>query len=192
MQNFWASYPFFWCSPHPSPLPFGLPVWSPEEGLQTKRTCFVISPRDEIEVHQPVGFTDCSFGLFWRRLRHVPFSHPFRGSVSPVIVASPRDFSLAPSTLGHSQLPQLPRHASRTAGQGCRGRGSVQQSLPTKASGKRGKRCWGRVRLIIVLGWASSQAVVGDMLCWTLGENRVKSVFMSELDVALGRYGNIV
>lgn len=39
------------------PCPLGS-VWRAAEGLQTKSTCFVIFPRDETEVHQPVGFTD--------------------------------------------------------------------------------------------------------------------------------------
>lgn len=68
MQNFWGSYPFFWCSPHPSPLPFGLPVWSPEEGLQTKRTCFVIFSQG-----QNWGSPACRFHrlFFWPFLKTV-------------------------------------------------------------------------------------------------------------------------
>lgn len=147
-------------SPFPCPLGSQGSVWRPEKGLQTKRTCFVIFPRDETELHQPAGFTDCSFGSFWRWLQHVPFSHPFCRSVSLAIVVSHRDSSLSPCTLGRFQLPQLPQCTSCTAGQqfscGVGRGGRVQQRLPTKASGKRGKRCWGKECFIVVLAWANS------------------------------------
>lgn len=108
------------------------------------------------------------FGPFRRWLQHVTFSHHFRGSVSLAIVASPRDGSLAPSTLGRFHLLQLPQCAWSTAVQGSSSAAEWEagrsKACPPWPLGREGRDAEEKSASLLYWHGQAARQWVGDML----------------------------
>lgn len=94
-------------SPFPCPLESQGSIWKAEEKLQTGRTCFVIFPMDETEIHQPVGFMDCSCGRFLSMVATHAFLSSFLWICVPGYCVQLQEWLPCPKHTGQIPTPSV-------------------------------------------------------------------------------------